>query len=151
MAKENKEDLKALLTSTKEELGVAKTELRAFEKESKLAKDTDHSDDAKHGKRWSKLKATVTKKEELIAKTREKLAALKPEKTERPSKYEYPKDVVTALDKKKHRAKLRAEAKRAEKEAAAPKKDKKAKEGKKEEKTGKSKKEKKAKEEETED
>lgn len=127
MAKRSKEDVKALLTSTKEELNVAKGEKRTFEKENKLAKDTDHSEDAKHGKRWAKLASLVTKKEEAVGKLREELEGLKVEKTARVSTYEYPKDVVTAGDKKKFRAAARAAAKRAEKEKDAPKKEKKVK------------------------
>src|SRR5690606_3416418 len=53
----------------------------------------------------------------------EEVKATKPkkEKAERPSKYEYPADCVTADQKKKFRASKRAEAKKADKPAKAEK------------------------------
>ena len=115
MGKKTKAELKEDLKAAKEELTVAKTEKRDFEKSNKMAKDTDHSEDAKHGKKWKRLNDMVAKKESAVEKIKADIAEAKPEKTERASKYEYPADVVTAADKKKYRAAARAAKAKAEK------------------------------------
>lgn len=126
------EEAKENLSTTKEELQVAKDELKSYRKEHKLEKDTDYSEDAKHGKTWKKLTKAITSKEEAIAETRTWMEENKPkkEKVARESKYEYPADCTSEDDKKKFRAKMRREAASAEKAAAggeaAPKKEKKA-------------------------
>lgn len=127
MGKLSKEEAKAKLASLKEERKAAKEELRAFEKENKLAKETDHGGHEKFGKRWTKLNDAYQKKVAAIEKLEAEMAEIKTEKKSRVSTYEYPADVKTAAEKKKHRAKMRAEKKRAEKGEAAPKKEKKEK------------------------
>lgn len=125
MAKsKSRAELKEDLSAAKEELKVAKGELRDYEKTSKLAKGEDHSSDEKHGKKWTKMNDMVTKKQTAVDTIQEAYTAAKPEKVDRPSKYDYPADIQTAADKKKFRAKARAEKKRAEK-GDAPKKEKK--------------------------
>lgn len=134
MAKEkfkSYEAAKEALAPAREKLKAAKDERRAFEKENKLAKETDHSADEKHGKKWAKLNATVVAAQAEVDSAKEFMDANKPkkEKAGRASTYEYPKEVVTVADKKKYRAKMRADKKRAEKGEAAPeKKDKGSKE-----------------------
>jgi hypothetical protein len=113
--KKTKEELKSALESSKEELTVAKGELKTFEKTNGLEKGGDHSKNEKFGKKWQKIKDTVTKKEKTVEGIRAELAELKAEKAPRTVKYEYPKDVVSAEDKKKYRTKMRAAAKKAEK------------------------------------
>jgi hypothetical protein len=127
MAKKTRAEIKEDLKAAKEELKVAKTEKRDFEKSSKLAKDTDHSGDAKHGKRWTKLNDMVVKKTTQVENLQKAVDEAKPETTVRPSKYDYPADVVSALDKKKYRTAQRAAAKKKAKAEADPKKEKKAK------------------------
>ena len=131
----NKAEAKEALGTAKEERKAAQSELRAFEKENSFEKGGDHSGN----KKWAKLKATVDKKAQAEEAIKTAMQSLKSERTPRPSKYTYPADCVSAADKKKYRAKMRAAAKSGDKKA---KKEKKGKEGKKE----KSKKEKKAKE-----
>lgn len=117
---ENVEAAKENLASTKEELAVAQAEKKAFEKENKLAKGEDHSE-SKVGKKWTKLNDQVQKKLKAIEDIKAYMSENKPkkEKAGRVTSYTYPADVVTAGDKKKYRAKMRAEAKKADK-ADAP-------------------------------
>lgn len=118
MAKpKTKEEAKEAVKAAKEELSVAKQELKAFEKENKLAKGEDHSEHEKHGKRWGKLKAVVTKKESALATAEEDLKGLKSEGAGRASKYDYPADCTTAKDKKAYRTKMRAEKNKKDKPA----------------------------------
>jgi hypothetical protein len=119
----DKAEAKTALSAAKEERKAAKEELRAFEKEHGLAKGEDHAGDEKNGKKWAKLKKVVDSKDEAVNDIEESMKELKSEKTIRPSKYEYPADVVTAADKKKWRAKQRTAAKKKDKgdeETAAP-------------------------------
>lgn len=122
------EEAKENLSTTKEELQVSKDEIKSYRKENKLEKDTDYSEDPKHGKTWKKLAKAVSSKEETIAEIRTWMEENKPkkEKVQRESKYEYPEDCTSEDDRKKFRAKKRREAASAEKEAAEPKKEKKA-------------------------
>ena len=133
MAKKTKAELKEDLKAVKEELSVAKTEKKNFEKSSKLEKGGDHSADPKHGKKWTRLNAMVVKKTEEVEKLQAAITEAKGEAINRPSKYEYPADVLTAGDKKKYRAAQRAAAKKAAKGEAEPKEGKKAKKDKKKE------------------
>lgn len=117
MAKKTKAELKEDLKAAKEELKVARTEKRDFEKSNKLEKDADHSGNEKSGKRWTKLNDMVVKKQAAVDKIQVAIDEAAPEATVRAVKYDYPEDVVTALDKKKYRAAQRAAKKKAEKEA----------------------------------
>ena len=116
-------ELTKAATKTRQEASAAK---EAYAKEHGLKTKKDHSDDPKHGKAWKALQKVykAAKAEEEAAKETEK--GLKP-KVVKSSKYEYPEDVITADDKKKYRAKMRASAKAADKkEAKGEKSDKKA-------------------------
>lgn len=117
----SKAEAKEALTAAKAERKVAKDELRAFEKEHELAKGEDHSADEKLGKKWKKLNDMVEKKEAAVSEIEEAMKDVKAAKAERPSKYDYPADVVTAADKKKYRTKMRAAAAKAEKGTEEPK------------------------------
>lgn len=99
--------------------------LDKFMADNGLKAKKDHSDDKKHGKEFSKLRKAWLADKEAHEAAEEAAKALKP-KTERKVKYEYPADIVTSEDKKKHRAKMRAEAARAAK-GESPAKEKKAK------------------------
>lgn len=103
--------------------------LNAFCKENKLKRNVDHTDDAKHGKKYAKLKQTVDAACELRDALKEQVKETKPKKTSgRASKYEYPEDITTNEQKKKYRTQLRAAAAKADKaanpDAAASKKKK---------------------------
>ncbi len=106
-----------------EELATAKTsvtekrdEFYAFLKENKLKRNKDYSEDAKHGKKFSKFKTEIDKLVILRDGIKEQAKATKPKKAGgRASTYEYPADVTTPEEKKKYRTKMRAEAKKAEK------------------------------------
>jgi hypothetical protein len=129
MAKfKNKEEAKTALTTAKEEKKAAFEELRAFEKENKLAKGEDHSGHEKLGKKWSKLKGTYDKKKAAVEEIETASKELKGERTPRATQYTYPEG-ASASEKKKIRAAARAAAKKAAKEAngeAKPAKEKKA-------------------------
>jgi hypothetical protein len=119
----NKDEAKTALSTAKEERKAAKTELRAFEKENELEHDADHSGNAKVGKKWKKLSDAYANKNTKVEKIQGEVDGFKKEKVERVSKYEYPKvddgkggkREMTAGEKKKFRAKSRAEGKKAEK------------------------------------
>lgn len=130
----NKAEAKEALSSAKEEKKAAFSELRAFEKENELAKGGDHSKDAKVGKKWNKLNETYQKKKASVEELEGAVKETKSDKTARKTVYDYPADIKTAGEKKKYRAKMRAEKKRAAKgdktaengtEKKASKKDKK--------------------------
>src|SRR5690606_8121133 len=116
------------IETTKDELSVAKSELKEFLKSNKLSSKEDHSEDPKHGKKYRKYKDLIAKKEQQIQDAKDWIRDNKPAVI-RPTKYEYPEDCVTEKDKKKFRARMRAEAKRAE--AGEQPKEKKAKTAKK--------------------
>lgn len=115
----NAEEAKAFVSTKKGELKTAKEELRAFEKENKLEKGGDHSGHEKHGKKWSKMNKVVEslRAEIEAAENWAKENKPKKEKTPRAVKYEYPKECVTEADRKKYRAKMRAQAKSEQKKA----------------------------------
>jgi len=138
MAKEkkplSKAELKDARTAAKEEYTVAKDEQRAFEKENGLAKGEDHSGDKKVGKKWKTMNDMTEKKKAAYEAAKTAYEEAPKEKVERESKYAYPDDVKTAADKKKYRAKMRADAKKAEKEEGKEKTGKKKDKGEKAEK-----------------
>lgn len=118
MSKKSKltyESAKAELSSLKEELEVSKSELKDFLKANKLKRDEDHSghENKKIAKQWKALNDAVAgkraRKEELL----EFLKNNKPAPAPRETKYNYPAEVKTTLDKKKFRATMRTNAKRA--------------------------------------
>jgi hypothetical protein len=153
MAEKTHEELVQALEEKKAELKAKREELATLEKEYKLKPGKDHSADEKVGKKWLKLKNSVDALAEERNKLQEAVKTSKPkkEKTVKPSKYEYPADVVTPEQKKKWRASQRAEKKKANKPEKAEKaekvKEKKSEEvvDKKEKKDKKDKKDKKAK------
>ena len=109
----------------KEALKAVKAEAKEFRKENKLRPD-DTPTDEKLAKKLAKLTSAVEKAQKEYDDAVEAMKALKP-KTVRQSKYEYP-DGMTAQEKKRFRAKSRAEARKAEKAASTPPKEKKEKE-----------------------
>ena len=150
------EEAKLAKSAAKEELELAKADLKSFCKENGLEKGVDHSEHEKHGKRFSKIQGIITKKEGIIAdinaaieefKTSGKKAKEgKSTSSGRLTKYEYPADCVTDLDKKKFRAAARrgtapaagegtGEGKKKSKKSEAPKEE--GKKGKKKDKSGK--------------
>ena len=111
----DKAEAKAALATAKEDRKSAKQELKAFEKENDLEVGGDHSGN----KRWAKLKKAVDAKEAVVTEIEEAIEGLKSEKTVRPTKYEYPAaeggGEMTAAEKKRYRAKMRAQKNKAEK------------------------------------
>lgn len=108
------ESAKSELTSVKEELEVAKTELKDFRKANKIGKDAtpESVENKKLAKQLGTLQEAVAKKEARREELREFLKNNKPEPKERETKYKYPEEVKTSLDKKKFRATMRSQAKR---------------------------------------
>lgn len=132
MAKKTYAEVKESLGTLKDEAKQAKKDLKNFCKDQKLDPEAEHTGN----KKWVKLKALVDKSSKQVAEAEAWLAENKEKKEGKPraTKYEYPAEVQTAADKKKWRAKARAEAKRKEKgestdkgEKASKKKDKEAK------------------------
>lgn len=123
----------------KETVKQAKTALKAYLSENKLSKTEDHSEDPKHGKKIKRLTSAVEKAQKAMETLNADVKELKPKK-ERASKYEYPEG-LSAAEKKKFRAKQRAEAnrekKKAEKGESAGNADKKGKKTSKKKKTAK--------------
>lgn len=117
------------LKSAKEERDIARTELKTFRKEKKIG--AEDPTDEKILKTFNKMKATKEKKEAAVDEIVEWRKANKPKKERavRDSKYTYPADCVSALDKKKFRAKARTAAKNAAKPPKAEKAAKPAKKG----------------------
>lgn len=120
----NAEEAKAAKVTAKEEYDTAKGELKAFMKENKLSKDEDHSEHEKHGKKYSKLKATADAAKKKVEAIDAWLSDEKPGKegkkggAPREVKYEYPEGMTDA-EKKKFRAKARAAANKPAKEEKA--------------------------------
>lgn len=117
----NFEESEALLKSTKEEREIARAEFKAFKKENKLG--GEEPTDEKLLKKYNKMKSTKEAKEasvdEIIAWRKENKP--KKERANRPTKYTYPAECVTPLDKKKYRAKMRTAKKNEGKPAKEPK------------------------------
>lgn len=132
----NVEEAKALKTSIREELDVAKTELKQFRKDHKLKEEDAQPEKESDKKKLAKLQEMVAKKRESLDEVKTYLEENK-EKKIRNSKYEYPEG-ATAADKKKVRAAARAKAKRDAKPKKEKKEEKPAKEGKDTKDTGKS-------------
>lgn len=87
----------------------ANAAMDSFLEANSLKKKKDYSDDKTHGKEFKGLQKTLTSVREEVKNLEPLIKSLKPD-TARVSKYEYPTDVVTEADKKKHRAKMRREA-----------------------------------------
>ena len=113
----------------KEALKVAKAAARDFRKENKLRPD-DVPEDQKLAEKLVKLAGKVEKAQKEYDEAAEAAKALKP-KAVRDSKYEYPAE-MTAQEKKRFRAKARAEVRKAAKAAEDPKAEKKEKKAKEE-------------------
>lgn len=127
----NQEEAVAAKTAAKEALEAAKAERSQYAKDNglKTGKDVDHSGDKKHGKSWTKMTNAIKAQRLIIEEADAWMKDNKPakEKKERVMKYDYPKGCESEGDKKKFRAKTRAEVARAEKGEPTPKKkDKKA-------------------------
>jgi hypothetical protein len=121
MAKKTYAERKEELTSLKEDAKQARKDFKNFCKEAKLDPEADSAADAKHGKKWTKLKALVDKTAKAVTETETWLTENKEkkERTERASKYTYPPEITTAADKKKYRAQQRAAANKKDKGEAA--------------------------------
>jgi hypothetical protein len=121
---ENYDDAQAKIVSTREELTVVKDEKKAYMKENELKAGEDYSADAKHGKKIQKWDKLIEEKKALIEelKTFAKENKPKKEKVARETSYTYPPgengEPMTAAEKKKFRAKSRAEKKKAAKAEA---------------------------------
>lgn len=133
----NYEESEELLKSSKEEREVARSEFKDFCSENKIKKGEEPTD-AKLLKKYNNLKAQKEKKEAAVTEVIDWRKENKPKKEPkvRETKYNYPDDCKTIIDKKKFRASERARVKREAKEAAgggkkekAPKVEKKANKG----------------------
>lgn len=123
------ETAKANFDAAKEESSARWADVQALRKKFKLkpgAKPEDKKD-AKEYKNAVEAHQTAKKAKEAAE---EAWKAVKPASNVARSTYDYPSDIVSAEDKKKYRAKMRAEKRKAEKGDGAPakksKKDKKA-------------------------
>jgi hypothetical protein len=101
------ESATAAAEAAKTKRQAARKVLDAFMEKNGLKAKKNHADDAKHGKEWKKLHDIWSAAKEAQEAAEKEAKSLKPV-TERAVKYDYPADVVTADDKKKHRAKMRA-------------------------------------------
>ena len=108
--------------SLKQEVKDNKEKLTAYLKENKLKRNNLPEPDSKHGKKIAKIEKSIERSREKLEKAKQTAKDLKPKK-ERAVKYDYPEG-MTAEEKKKYRAKMRAQANKAGK----PKKKKKVKE-----------------------
>lgn len=118
------EEAQAVLATAKAEKKEALASLRSYCAENKLKQKVEPTE-AKHQKKWKSLTEAYEKAKEMVEAAETHAKELKPSGN-RKTKYEYPDGVTTAEEKKKYRAKLRADAKKAEKAAnkAASKKEK---------------------------
>ena len=116
----------------------AKAALATYFKENKLKKTEDYSEDAKQGKKVTRLEAKVDKYSNELITINEDVKSYKPGKAKKEAaprnlKYDYPEDVKTAEQRKKYRIEQRKVAKGGEEGAEAkPAKAAKAKKAKKE-------------------
>jgi len=106
------EEATAAMEVAKEKLGTEKEALREFKKENKIRKNKP-VEDAAIAKKLEIADGKVEKAREAFDAAKAVAKELKPRK-ERVTKYEYPEDCTTDKDKKRHRAKMRREAKKAE-------------------------------------
>ena len=131
-AAKNAQELKA------QQVKDAKAALATYFKENKLKKTEDYSEDAKHGKKVSRLESKVDKYSEELITINEAVKSYKPGKAKKDAaprnlKYDYPEDVKTAEQRKKYRIEQRKAAKSGEEGSEAkPAKAAKAKKAKKE-------------------
>jgi hypothetical protein len=102
------------LQEVKEQLSEKREAFKAFLIENKLKKAEDHSNHSNRtlAKQFKTFKKELTDLDNQREALREFVKTSKPKK-ERESKYEYPSDCETALDKKKFRTTCRSRAKQA--------------------------------------
>lgn len=119
------EEALANLESAKEAKKAAYDAREAFSKKNGLPPKKDHSSHKEFGKAFSPLNQAWLDAKDAITEAEKIEKEVRP-KSERPSKYDYPADIVTADDKKKYRAKMRAKVKSDAKSPTEgkPKKDK---------------------------
>ena len=97
----------------------AKVALTEYFKENKLKKSEDYTDDAKHGKKVTRLEGKIDKYSDELNDINESIKKMKPGKKEKSAtpknlKYDYPEDVKTSEQRKKYRIEKRKEAKSGE-------------------------------------
>jgi hypothetical protein len=106
----NKAEAKTELGNLKETRKSAREELRAYEKENELDKDADNGKD----KKWAKLKKAYDDANGKVETLEAEIKEMPKSTAVRASKYDYPKSEsgkeMTAGEKKRYRAKMRAEA-----------------------------------------
>lgn len=121
---ENYESAKAVKETSTQELGEARSEFKAFLKDTGLKRGKNYSKDKSHGKAWSALNSKI---EDLEARRKAAIAYMKENKPakgsvggHKPAKYNYPAEVEGIEDKdekqlamKKFRTLTRAKAKKA--------------------------------------
>lgn len=112
-AAKNAQELKA------QQVKDAKAALATYFKENKLKKTDDYSEDAKHGKKVTRLESKVDKYSEELISINEAVKSYKPGKAKKDAaprnlKYDYPDDVKTAEQRKKYRIEQRKAAKSGE-------------------------------------
>lgn len=116
MAKTEATDLNAVnekLQAAKDAQKENNAALASFRKKNKLKKGAEPADE-KLSKELKKLEAASQKGKELVESLTAEAKKLTPRK-ERVTKYAYPEDCTTSADKKKFRAKMRAEERKAKK------------------------------------
>lgn len=125
MAKTEATDLNAVnekLQAAKDAQKENNAALASFRKKNKLKKGAEPADE-KLSKELKKLEAASQKGKELVESLNAEAKKLKPRK-DRVTKYAYPEDCTTTADKKKFRAKMRAEERKAKKGEDSPAKPK---------------------------
>lgn len=105
---ESLEDAKTAQELKAQQVKDAKAALATYFKENKLKKTEDYSEDAKHGKKVSRLESKIDKYSEELITINEAVKGFKPGKAKKESapknlKYDYPDDVKTAEQRKKYR------------------------------------------------
>jgi len=114
------EEAQELVKTTKENLKMAKAELRDFRKENNIKKD-DVPEDEKLAKKLGKLVSKVEALEAELAEADELAKGLKPKRSGGfAKKYEYPEGMTDDKEKKKYRAKMRRQNNKAEKAEGDP-------------------------------
>jgi hypothetical protein len=108
------DEAKEQLVNLRGDLKDARTALRDFLKENKLKRGVDHSnhETKKIAQKFKSLNKKITDFEAKKTELQTFIKENKP-KAVRESKYNYPPEIESALDKKKFRARMRAQAKRA--------------------------------------
>tara|TARA_X000001382_G_scaffold113401_1_gene91173 strand:+ start:177 stop:656 length:480 start_codon:yes stop_codon:yes gene_type:complete len=121
MAQTEATDLKAVnekLQAAKDAQKENNAALASFRKKNKLKKGAEPADE-KLSKELKKLEAASQKGKELVESLTDEVKKLTPRK-DRVTKYAYPEDCTTSADKKKFRAKMRAEERKAKKGEDSP-------------------------------